>query len=1059
MKTPSRNEKWLSDFRNPDARFRGKPLWSWNGRLEPDALRQQIRRMHRMGLGGFFMHSRVGLATPYLSEEWFAAVRASVEEARRLGMEAWLYDEDRWPSGAAGGLVTRRAEYRMRSLEVETIESPRGFRWTPDTLAVFTAHVEDRVRLRGVRRVERGRRPTPADGEAILRFRVAAQAPSPWYNGQTYLDTMNPEAVRAFLRVTHEAYARRFGKDFGGVIPGIFTDEPNYGRTLQENLSDTVVKVRGTPWTPRLPAVFRRRYGYDLLPHLPELVFDVEGITESRARFDYHDCIAFLFTDAFSRQCGEWCQRHGLLFTGHCLEEAGLALQTNVTGSCMRFYEHMQAPGMDILTERRREFITAKQVSSAARQFGRKWRLTETYGCTGWDFPFAGHKAVGDWQAALGINLRCQHLYWYTMLGEAKRDYPASIGHQSPWWEAYTVVEDYFARLHAVITRGVEVRDLLVIHPVESVWLRVRTGWRSDPDVQALDRDFLSVSDRLLEAHLDYDYGDEDLLTRHARVTRRGNTVELRVGRAAYRAVVVPSQLTLRRSTLRLLRDFRARGGLVVFAGRIAHCLDAVPSDAVERFAAEGPRVSADGPDLAAAVAPAVRRVSIADPDGTEIAPALYLLREDAERQYLFVCNTGECFSADAWQSPARNRRLAFPDVRIRAFEGCAGAPMELDPTTGAVYAAEAARDGAGWNLRTDLPPLGSRLFVADRKAAARGPRPAPRPAWSESRRATIPGAPWTIRRSEPNALILDRCSLKIGDGDVEPTGDVLAADRRIRERLGLPPRGGRMRQPWAQAAAKSPRKLPVELRFVFRADARPAGPLALALEQPQAFRITLNGRPVDTDAATGWWTDESLRTLPLNPMALRLGDNTVVLQLDFDERFSGLEALYLLGEFGVRAEGTEVALTALPAALSLGDWCAQGFPFYGGHLTYVRTVRIDAAPDERVFVRLPEYRGVAARIWVDGVAAGILAWEPNEVEITDAARRSEGGEIELGIEILGHRRNSHGPLHFAERWPAWTGPGQFQPSPQDWVDAYQQVPCGLMAAPELLYRRSAVAR
>ena len=1058
MKSDSRVPDGLADFQNPGARFRGKPFWSWNGRLEPDELRRQIRRMRRMGLGGFFMHSRVGLATPYLSEEWFATVRACVEEARRLGMEAWLYDEDRWPSGAAGGWVTRRAEYRMRSLELNVLENAREFRWTPDTLAVFTARLEDRGRASGLQRVARGVRPAPAAGEVILRFRVAVQAPSPWYNGQTYLDTMNPRAVRAFLRVTHDAYARRFGKDFGGIIPGIFTDEPNYGRTLQEDLSDTVVQTRGTPWTPRLPTVFRQRYGYDLLPHLPELFFDVAGVPESRARFHYHDCIAFLFADSFSRQCGEWCERHGLLFTGHCLEEGSLAQQTNVTGSCMRFYEHMQAPGMDILSERRREYLTAKQVSSAARQFGRTWRLTETYGCTGWDFPFVGHKAVGDWQTALGINLRCQHLYWYTMRGEAKRDYPASIGHQSPWWEAYTVVEDYFARLHAVLTRGVEVRDVLVIHPVESVWLRVRVGWRSDPDVLALDRDFLAVSDRLLQAHLDYDYGDEDLLSRHARVSRRGGAAQLRVGRATYRAVVVPSQLTMRSSTLRLLRDFRARGGLVVFAGRVAHAVDAEPNDAVERFAADGPRVTADGPGLAEVLAPAVRRISIADGDGVEIAPALYLLREDAARQYLFICNTGEPPSSTVVQAAARDRRLAFPDVRVRAFDRCAGAPLELDPATGAIYAADAVRDGAGWRIRTELPPLGSRLFVAEKKAT-RGPRPSPRPVGCETRREAIPDKPWTIRRSEPNVLTLDRCGLRIAGGPALPPCDVLAADRRIREHLGLPPRGGRMEQPWARVKSKKSRRVAVELRFTFRAAVLPDGPLALALEQPECFEIEINGHAIAPDAANGWWTDESLRTLPLNPAALRLGENAVTLRLTYDEEFSGLEALHLLGEFGARVDGAETALTTLPTTLRLGDWCAQGFPFYGGNLTYVRRVRIETSSDERVFLRLPDYRGIAARIWADGAAAGVIAWEPNEVEITEAARRAAGGEIELGIEILGHRRNSHGPLHYSERHPWWTGPAQFQPAAEQWVEAYQLVPCGLMAAPELRYRRAAPAR
>ncbi|NQT91763.1 MAG: hypothetical protein HQ559_03305, partial [Lentisphaerae bacterium] len=99
--------KALDHFASPGAEFRGKPFWAWNGKMDPSELRRQVRVMQRMGLGGFFMHSRVGLATPYLSDEWFECVRACVDEAKGLGMEAWLYDEDRWPSGAAGGLVTQ----------------------------------------------------------------------------------------------------------------------------------------------------------------------------------------------------------------------------------------------------------------------------------------------------------------------------------------------------------------------------------------------------------------------------------------------------------------------------------------------------------------------------------------------------------------------------------------------------------------------------------------------------------------------------------------------------------------------------------------------------------------------------------------------------------------------------------------------------------------------------------------------------------------------------------------------------------------------------------------
>lgn len=115
------------EFANPAPAFRAKPFWAWNDKLNEHELRRQIRIFKTMGLGGFFMHSRIGLNTPYLSHEWFDLVAACIDEAQKTGTEAWLYDEDRWPSGAAGGLVTRHEHYRMRSLvltrhEAETFD-------------------------------------------------------------------------------------------------------------------------------------------------------------------------------------------------------------------------------------------------------------------------------------------------------------------------------------------------------------------------------------------------------------------------------------------------------------------------------------------------------------------------------------------------------------------------------------------------------------------------------------------------------------------------------------------------------------------------------------------------------------------------------------------------------------------------------------------------------------------------------------------------------------------------------------------------------------------------
>lgn len=1055
------NPSLANDFKKPGNEFRGKPFWAWNGRLEPEELRRQIRIMRDMGLGGFFMHSRVGLATPYLADEWFQCIDACLDEAKKLDMEAWLYDEDRWPSGAAGGLVTKNPKHRMRALTVQRLTDPADCTWDDDTLAMFTATIDDAV-ARNVRPVPRGAVPALAAGETAVRFRVELHACSDWYNGYTYLDTLNPEAVRAFIRVTHEAYKKHNGKEFGKTIPGIFTDEPNHARILGTQGGWRGVPAEPLPWTGRLPAVFRQRYGYDLAPRLMELVFDVDGNGMSPARYHYHDCITHLYVDAFCRQIGEWCAKNNLLFTGHQLEEDRLSSQANQVGSCLRTYEYMQAPGMDLLTEHWRVFNTAKQVSSGARQFGAKWRLTETYGCTGWDFPFAGHKALGDWQVALGINLRCQHLSWYTMEGEAKRDYPAGIFYQSPWWKLYPKVEDYFARVHAAMTRGEEVRDLLVIHPIESMWMQIKTGWERRPETHALDREFEVLTSRLLAQHLDFDFGDEELLSRHARVAKARGGAALRVGKAAYKAVLVPPLKTMRRSTLALLKAFRAAGGTVVFAGEPAAHLEAVPSREAAEFAAAGPRCGLTAAELAAALAPSTRRLSIAGPDGVEVAPALYLLREDREACYLFVCNTGEDFAADNapgqhHQPLAVTRTLAFADVRIRGFAGCAGTPVELNPETGAVTAADAALQNGSWEIRTSLPALGSRIFVVPKKRETGNPacdqRTAGNPAClsrpREVRRETLGGDAWDITLSECANLVLDRPRFRIGGGDWQAADEILRIDRKVRDALGIPHRGGSMVQPWARRKPANPKRTLVELAYTFRCDTIPTGELFLAIEQPKTFRrIALNGATVNADADCGWWTDLSLRRLPLDPAMLRKGANELVLECDYPETHPGLEIVYLLGNFGTAAEGVDVAMTALPLQLRLGDWVTQGLAFYSGSVAYRRTIRPDLKPGERLVVEVPAYCGVAVRVLVDGREAGVTGWAPHEVDITPVLNGNAPAELQ--IEVVGHRRNSHGPFHINEKWPQWTGPGEYQPGPDRWFDGYQLVPCGLMKPPAL---------
>lgn len=1045
------NKQLINELKNPGSEYRGAPFWAWNGKLKPDELRRQIRLMHHMGLGGFFMHSRVGLATPYLSEEWMKCIETCVDEAEKLDMQAWLYDEDRWPSGAAGGLVTKDEKYRMHNLVLEHVQTPGQLKWNNEVLAAFVVKITDKTVASHIRQLARNTRPAaPAKGEEILVFRDILEKCSGWYNGYTYLDTMSREAVRKFIEVTHASYLKRFPKVIGKRIPGIFTDEPNYGNVGSFVLNARPGERNGCilPWTPGLPLIFKKRYGYDLLPRLVELFYQVGNREISPMRLHYYDCITFMFVDAFAHQIGEWCAKNKCAFTGHVLCEETLLSQTSVVGSAMRFYEHMQAPGMDLLTEYDRGYDTAKQVSSVARQFGRRWRLTETYGCTGWDFNFAGHKALGDWQAALGINLRCQHLAWYTMEGEAKRDYPAGIFYQSPWWELYPKVEDYFARINALMSRGKEVRDLLVIHPIESMWAIMSHGNNQLRD--KLHEDFWKLRDELLTGHIDFDYGDEDILARHGKVQKQNGQAILQVAKAGYKAAVVPTTFTLRSSTLELLKKFRQAGGMVVFAGEAPEHVDGKPSREAIDFAASCKCVPRE--EVAETVAAKARRLSVADEKGREIAPVLYCLREDKDDYYLFLCNTAhDNFGRKESDSKVCGRRLAFPKAIVNLFCSGIGKPIECDPATGKLFTAKGRHAGNGWAIETSFPPLGSRLFILPKKASSIACPVLPE--FKTVRQTPLAQKNWSYQLSENNSLVLDRPEYRIGGKNWQPAEEILRVDDKIRRAIGVPARGGAMVQPWARKPNQKAKRMNVGLRYKFNVDHLPSGEFSLAIEEPQAFRITLNGSAVSTVKDSGWWCDSSLRRIPLEPELLKTGANELLLECDYNESHPGLEIVYLLGNFGTKLAGTSARITRLPDKLQLGDWCKQGLVFYSGSIVYQTRINPKLNAGEKLFVAVPDYHGTALRVTVEGKIAGVIAWEPNEIDITGLAAGKN--EIMIGLEVIGHRRNSHGPFHLNKKWPRWTGSHQFKTSGENWFDGYQLVPCGLMQPPQLVIKKS----
>jgi hypothetical protein len=382
-----------------------------------------------------------------------------------------------------------------------------------------------------------------------------------------------------------------------------------------------------------------------------------------------------------------------------------------------------------------------------------------------------------------------------------------------------------------------------------------------------------------------------------------------------------------------------------------------------------------------------------------------------------------------------RARREAFAQVRISGFQDCKGRPLELDAETGAVYGAAARCLRKGWEIITDLPRLGSRTFVIPKKAQRTVPPLRVRYAVVRARR--INSKAWAVGLTDDNVMVMDRPEYRIDRGGWRAAEEVLRVDKIVRAAIGLRPRGGDMKQPWTRKSAGNPKRVCVDLKYSFDVKAVPAGPLFIAMERPECARVFVNGAAVSMDAECGWWTDRSLRKLPVAPS------------------FSGLEIVYLLGRFGVRVNGVQVALVPPPLVLKCGDWCAQGLPFYAGSVIYSQRLgKMTHRKNERVFLAVSKFAGVAVRVVVNGQSAGVIAWDPYEADITDLLSGKAGDEVQ--VEVIGHRRNSHGPLHHAEKWPRWSGPGEFQEQGKLWKCDYNLVPCGLMQPLQVVVKRPA---
>ncbi len=978
-------EALLKTFADPPAEYRSAPLWVWNDLMTRQEIARQLEDFRARGIGGAFIHPRPGLITPYLDDEWFALCAYAVEVGKGLGLKIWLYDENSYPSGFAGGHVPAALPDAARSgLRMRRFDGP------PPALEPAPVVVLRRT-LTSFEDVT-GKAPAAyADASPHYVFDVVRASPSPWHGGFTYVDLMRKDVTEKFLDLTLNGYKKVIGAEFGGAVPGVFQDEaeisPAGGR-------------EAVNYTPALFAAFQTRWGYDLRPNLVSLYEEVGSW--HRVRHDYYATLLDLFIENWAKPYYAYATDNKLVFTGHYWEHEWPRPRVTPDNLALAAYAHM--PGIDVLMNEWRtgpdaQFGNARavrEIRSAANQQGRRRTLSETYGAGGWDMTFADQKRIGDWEYALGVNFLNQHLSYATIKGARKRDHPLSFSDHEPWWPHYNTLADYFGRLSVVMSLGEQVNRVLVIEPTTTAWMYYSPAGESEA-FRTVGADFQKFVNMLEAEKIEYDLASEKTLqefgsTSHAR---------LDVGRRSYGLVILPPGLrNLEDSTAALIRDYLIRDGKIVSWVTPPDFVNGIPTEDLrilqesfgDRWLNSGP---GSGFDKVRAFSPP--RIVFESEAGTE--RLFHQRREFDGGRIVFLANADPAATA----------------AGTMTLEG--GSAEEWDPFTGRVGPYPFSRQGDRLALAYSVPPGGSLLLCVkdERGKPAEAP---PAAAWRE----LVPEGGLTVEPSGPNVLTLDYCDLVL-PGKTEKDLYFYDAQRKTFQAHGLE------RNPWDSAVQyktniidrdRFPADSGFEAVFGFRTvkgDAKDFAGVKAVVERPGLFRVFVNGREVPPSPGE-WWLDRAFGVFAVGPHLVS-GRNTVTVKARPFTIHSELEPVYLIGDF--RLVGADRGFEVHPPApLRAGSWKAQGWPFYGSGVRYSRTFVVPAeAAGAHFRLRLGPWLGATAEVYVGGRRVGTAAFAPHEVDLTGAL---VPGANDVSVVVYGTLRNTLGPFHndppLGRAWP-----------------------------------------
>ncbi len=549
-----------------------QPFWFWNGDMKEEEIVRQIIEMKQKGVPGFLIHPRQGMEIPYMSKAFFDRVRLAVKTAKENDMEVWLYDEYPYPSGICGGEVTLdHPEYLCKRLKrtVKIAEGgneiklsapwgrvilARAYLMNVDSFSlddyidlkeyVGTGYKQEIFQYRGLTQYNKKRFFT-GDAQKVLNwtapegkwkiYLVTEVVMNHFKYFENYIDTLNPNAIKYFIELTHERYKKEIGEDFGKTVKGVFSDE-------------ITAFPDSEPWSPLLPQMVRQKHDIDLIDNLPAL-WDDMGEISAKVRYAYWNTATDSFIEAYDKQIYEWCEKNNLMYIGEKPIMRSKQLKYfHIPGIDSGHQKVGAVPNMIVGKYR----ANGKMVSSAAHFYDKPAALCEVGHSIGWGMTIQDLKWIFDWLAVIGIDWYVIHGFFFTTDGLKKHDAPPSAFYQMPWWKDVKCLTEYASNMSKFLQNTKRDVKILMLDPVTSAW----TADRDSKNL--LKNSFGQLQTQMMFNGLDYYIIDPELFSEGE--TSSGKFI---IHNEEYDILVLPPMTNLEENAVKKLIEYIENGGKV----------------------------------------------------------------------------------------------------------------------------------------------------------------------------------------------------------------------------------------------------------------------------------------------------------------------------------------------------------------------------------------------------------------------------------------------------------------------------------------------------------------